>query len=296
MSTKKANYPKFVYSKSGQLYEVAGESSDSEPEVQKKTARKDHKKPVKYVSKLSIDSDSEEEVAPRPSKKPTKKKKSEPKKEKSSQETTSAHSKKHSSKSHKKEPSKKRKREESESESDTDPDEEDHIRLKRAKAELLSNEQMKEKTQKELEKKYKQAKTYVKWYEKEYLKESEDKRPLWEQASRKMTAAAATYVKYIGLQKAKISPTSHLIKAIPKLRENGEKKFKEALEIVAGLSKEDADKFWKEQERNKNAKTFEELVTKKEYSQRTMQAMSQNAPPKPAEKPAENVDEEEDDQ
>jgi len=53
--------------------------------------------------------------------------------------------------------------------------------------------------------------------------------------------------------------------AIPKLGENGEKNFKKAMEMVQSLSPEDAQKFWEQQERNRNAKSFNELVTKRDF-------------------------------
>lgn len=161
---------------------------------------------------------------------------------------------------------------------EVDPDEEDRERLLKAKSELLTVEQMREKTEKEIEKKYKQSKSYVKWYEKEFLKSKEAEQPEWMKADRLMTAAAATFVKYTGLQKADIGardPKSHLIKAIPKLKENGEIKFNEAMEIVKTLSPEDAAEFWLQQERNKNCTSFDTLVTKKEFERRKLQAQSQ---------------------
>jgi len=261
----KEQYPRFVYDKSGQLYEVASaDDSDSEIEVIKKTKKLIPKKQNKLVSKLSIDSsDSEVEVR-------KKLKKNSPKKK--SPESNKRPRQEKKKKSTKKDVVNKQKKTETDSESD--PDEEDYERLKKAKDEILTDKEMKEKTEKEMERKYKQSKQYVKWYEKEYLKVKEEEKPLWEQASRLMTEAAATYVKFKGLQKADIKPDSHLAKAIPALRLNGEAKFKKSLEMVSQLNSEDLAKYWKDQERNKDARFFEELVTKKEFELRKLQALS----------------------
>jgi len=157
-------------------------------------------------------------------------------------------------------------------EDDHNPDEQDKERLRKASAELLTDSEMKAKTDKDLNKRYKRSKTFVKWYEKEFIK-SKIVLPQWEIANKKMTDAAATYVKYIGLQKADISAESQLNKAIPKLRKIGEDGFLEALDIVSKLNEEDAKKFWVAQERNKDAKCFEDLITKKEFERRRFQEL-----------------------
>lgn len=105
-----------------------------------------------------------------------------------------------------------------------------------------------------------------------------------------MTDAAANLAKYKGLENKEIEHP-HLAKAIPKIREVGEQLYKEALEIVETLNQEDKDKFWERQMRNKNAKSFEELITKKEFEKQTWIASQPNTPaPNPVAPKETNVD------
>lgn len=65
----------------------------------------------------------------------------------------------------------------------------------------------------------------------------------------------------VNLHKKKFSPRSEtldkqLTKAVDPLYASGEKKYKEALALVEKLSPEDAEKFWKAQERNKVKKIY----------------------------------------
>jgi hypothetical protein len=98
--------------------------------------------------------------------------------------------------------------------------------------------------------------------------------PLWQQADQLWTTAASTLVKYKGLQAAALPEGSRLVQAIPRLYEDGEKKYRAGCDMIKQLSPEDLDKFWSAQERNKGASKFEELITKKEYSIRQQQQQS----------------------
>lgn len=131
--------------------------------------------------------------------------------------------------------------------------------------EITSVEEMKDKKKKEESKRYRQCKKFVKDYERE-LKKSEEV-PEWKQADELFTQAASIGARLHGLTKSSLKGDSHLLKAIPKLRATGEKKFEQAQKIISKLSPEDAEKFWAIQVRNKNSKTFDELVTKTKHKE-----------------------------
>jgi len=87
----------------------------------------------------------------------------------------------------------------------------------------------------------------------------------WELADAAMTDAASTLSRYKGLKRKQETLDKQLTKAVDPLYASGEKKYKEALALIEKLSPEDTEKFWKAQERNKNAKSYEELLTKKAW-------------------------------
>lgn len=271
--------PEFLYGKNGKLYKKTEESSDSEQEVTppKKTVKNIAKHvfesdseseqdvPVKKSSK-KVEVESDDEILAPPPRKVTEAKKAKAKKEKKTKET---------SRKRKVSPAKKSKKSKKEIESESESESDDEVldtplKLRAARKEMLSEEEMKKNTEEYLAREYKRCCTFKRWYEKEY-KKNENEEP-WEKASKLFTNAAATLVKYRGLQKAKIADDSHLHKAIPQLKASGEASFAEALKIVSSLNKEDAAKFWKEQVRNKNAKCFEDLVTKKDYEREQLAA------------------------
>lgn len=101
-------------------------------------------------------------------------------------------------------------------------------------------------------------------YKKQYMQKKEKELAAWVFADKLLTRAGATKVKYLGLLNAqnteKLGEGSQLLKAIPKLKESGQNDFNEAMRIVGTLSPEDVQLFWKAQERNKDAKCFDDLV------------------------------------
>jgi len=246
---KSSHYPKYVYAKSGQLYQIEARTADSDNE----SRRKHGSSTKRGKGKLSFESDSDEMPPKKTMKRSIVSKKKKP-----------TMTKKVTSGSSKKKPQPPAES----SESEMDSAEETQQRLTKAKEELLAEQEMKVRTEKEMEKKYKACKAFVKKYEKQHPKNKDSELPLWQQASKMMTDSAATLVKYNKLQNAKIDPNSHLVKAIPKLGEYGQTKYREATEIVSKLTDEDREKFWCDQVRNKDAKCFEDLITKKQFERR----------------------------
>lgn len=264
---KSKSKPKFVYSSdSKKLYRLKDadyDSSSSEEEIVKKKA------PLKKQSKkIFEDSSSEEEETPKKAVRYADLVESEEESEESESEeeiTPPKVSKKKKTpvKSSKKRPAP----DESEEESEVESDVEVKQKLKKAAAEILTEEEMKARTQSEHKKKYMKAKKYIAWYEKEYKSDTK-KVDLWKKASQLMTSAAASKSKYNGLiRSTKINEGTPLRSAIEGIRTSGEKAFNEAMAIVANLSPEDQTKFWKEQQRNVGVTSYDDLKTIKEWDE-----------------------------
>jgi hypothetical protein len=297
------NFPALVHTESGKLYKLEdtkgknGKTTktkmtvsnsklqiDSESEEEIVTPPTKHRSTSSSKSEKStkraivtVSSDSEDEVVvPAPKSKKTsssgsKKQRSAPVEESEEEEVAPITPPKKVAKATKKASKKTQKRAPVESESETDSDEElsTPVKLRAARQEMLTEAEMKERTATELERKYRSNKQFCRWYEHEYMKAEVEQVP-WKVASKLLTDAAAALSKYKGLKDAKFPDGSHLINAIPKLKESGEKNFAEAMAIVETLSPEDAELFWTEQIRNKDAKTFEELVTIKDYERKEL--------------------------
>jgi hypothetical protein len=131
--------------------------------------------------------------------------------------------------------------------------------------EITSIEDMKEKKAREELKEYRRSKKFVRDFEKK--KKENEEIPEWKQADDLFTQAASIGARLQGLIKKSLKEDSHLLKAIPKLKDTGEKKFNQAQKIISKLNPEDSEKFWANQVRNKNAKSFDELVTKTKHKE-----------------------------
>lgn len=92
----------------------------------------------------------------------------------------------------------------------------------------------------------------------------------WEEADQIMTAAAVCLVKFRSLNSmilsGRISKDAPLGKATAKLYEIGKVKYEVALKMVSELSETESKQFWDAQVRNKDAKRFEDLITKKSFN------------------------------
>jgi hypothetical protein len=230
------NYPEFIISKkSGELYQVVKVKAENETKK---------REPVKKVAKSVRYDDSDDELQ-------TKKRKSSSKSDEKSQKKP---------KKPVVEAAPEPAEEESEDENET---------LEKASGELLSDEQMQAETFKEHQREFRRCMAYKKWYEKTY-KNKDKKVTQVDTANEYMKNAAATLAKVKGLENATFSPESHLLKAIPKLKESGVELYKKCIDLIATFSPEELEQFWKKQIRNKDATCFEDLITVKEYDKRKL--------------------------
>lgn len=136
-----------------------------------------------------------------------------------------------------------------------------------AAVEPLSVEEMQAKADKEEEKKYHQCKRFVKQYEKKMAKKKWEALPEWKKASELLKNAASILARYKTLLVADLTSQKYLPEAVEPLRAKGESQFQEAQTYIAKLSAEDSAKLWEEQIRNKDAKRFEDLITKTKWDQ-----------------------------
>lgn len=123
----------------------------------------------------------------------------------------------------------------------------------------------------ELEKKYNYCVAFVTKYKK--IKNEKSEMPAWKKANVMLTNSAAILARLKALEGSQLQANVPLSQAVPKLREKGEKMFKEALEIVEKLSLEDQDKFWSLQIRNKGVTKFDDLKTIKTHQEEKIQSM-----------------------
>lgn len=123
----------------------------------------------------------------------------------------------------------------------------------------------------ELEKKYNNCVAYISKHKKRKNEKTEI--PAWKKANVMLTNAAAILARLKALEGSQLQANVPLSQAVPKLREKGEKMFKEALEIVEKLSLEDQDKFWSLQIRNKGVTNFDDLKTIKTHQEEKIQSM-----------------------
>jgi hypothetical protein len=83
-----------------------------------------------------------------------------------------------------------------------------------------------------------------------------------------MTNAACISMRLQGLLNSQnFNLSVQLQNCLVPLRERGEKLFSEAMQIVGLLSREEAEMFWKLQERNRGVTSFHQLVTKKHFQE-----------------------------
>lgn len=301
--SRKGNYPKYVYSATGQLYKMAhssdeeSSSSEEEQQIQSKKQRQ-YKKQSKYAhadseSDDSSSDESDEEIQQQATKKgkssPQKSVKKSPAKKSpipsKKSKVSPAESDKVSKKSAKKATAGKRKRsndteggaslEEVEEDPDTDPDEASHARLAKAEKELLTEEQMKAKTEKENEKRYRASKKFIDWYTKEYKSVDSKELEPWQKADKLMTEAAANIPKLTTYHTSDKVQSGGVAKVIPGLERSSREKYAKAIQIIEELSEEDKAKFWEKQERNKHATKFEDLITIKEFNKRNAQKVKE---------------------
>lgn len=135
---------------------------------------------------------------------------------------------------------------------------------------------LREQKEKEEEKTYKRYKRMVRQYEKKKQKKQEKQLDLWEKADRLMTNAASIHARWNALRNINLDDQNHLAKAVNPLRERGVREFREAMDIVHTLSDEDKEKFWNSQARNRDAKCFEDLVTKKAFETNSTSTTSES--------------------
>lgn len=266
----KGNYPDFVYSRSGKLYKVVNVRDDNDETVVSRGKVSQMKRFGKQMTRFAEDVSDEELVIRDRKKQPVKKNLPSPNVSKKVKSATKVMVPKQAAEKKRKQPPPVEDDSSSESEDENDQEEKAILeRLEKAKDELLTEEQLRELTLEEYKKKYRSCRLFIKEYEKKYAKRK--KLEPWQRADKLFTEAAATLKKYKGLEptRDKIDAAkSHLLCAIPKLRESGEKKYEEALEIIATLGKEDLDRFWAAQIRNANATCYDELISKKEYERK----------------------------
>lgn len=81
-------------------------------------------------------------------------------------------------------------------------------------------------------------------------------------ANKRVDRLASNMVKIRGLRKANIKADTHLYKAIDPFYKKTKKNYQECLEMVNAMSKMEKQKYYKLQERNKNAVSVDELVTR----------------------------------
>jgi hypothetical protein len=116
-------------------------------------------------------------------------------------------------------------------------------------------------------KKISQAESFLKKARKAQKKLKTIKSSDWEKANGFLTEAAKRKSLLIALENNNnMNDNNQLRKGSPKIRQHGEELFKQAMEIAGTLSPEEAEKLWSDecQGRNKNAKCFDDLITKKE--------------------------------
>lgn len=84
----------------------------------------------------------------------------------------------------------------------------------------------------------------------------------WKYANKLMSEASYISMK---IRDADVNGNNgRLAVAYSMLEKKGEKQYKKSIEIVSRLNKRDSEIFWTKQSRNKNAKCFKDLITKRE--------------------------------
>ena len=121
---------------------------------------------------------------------------------------------------------------------------------------------------------YHHAKKLVKEYEKKRSKENWDKKSNVDKADTLMTKAASIKGRYDGLCNGNFQggEHEHLKRAIEPLRKKGEEALESAFKYINLLNNKEKEEFWKLQERNLNIINFCDLVTKKAYEQKILEA------------------------
>lgn len=120
-------------------------------------------------------------------------------------------------------------------------------------------------------KKYGQAESFCRKYRKAEKALKTMQLADWQKADRALTEAAKRKSLLNILENNRtMNDNNQLRKGSTKIREHGETLFKEAKEIATTLSPEESEKLWSDayQGRNRNAKCFDELITKKEAMSR----------------------------
>jgi hypothetical protein len=130
--------------------------------------------------------------------------------------------------------------------------------------EVLSKEELKEEAEKELLKRYQIAKRFTHKYEQMRKAKKSKTSPQWEVASTLMDKAAKLRANYVSRGVIKDLP-DQTQKMVEGLKKRGETQFKQAQKILETLDDDDRKKYDALQERNKNAKSWDELVSKAEH-------------------------------
>ena len=120
-------------------------------------------------------------------------------------------------------------------------------------------------------KKYAQAESFCRKYRKAEKALKTMQLADWQKADRALTEAAKRKSLLNILENNRtMNDNNQLRKGSTKIREHGENLFKEARKIASSLSPEEAEKLWSDQYqgRNRNANSFDELITKKEAMSR----------------------------
>lgn len=152
--------------------------------------------------------------------------------------------------------------------------------------EVLDEEAMQAKTMEERRKKYLRCCKFKREYEKEENAKKWDEMDPVLKADKLLTKAASIRKIWDSLVKKDLSEKGQLSNAVGPLRSTGERKFEEAMQIVASLKPEDVDRLWQLQVRNKDVKSFDELVTKKAYADAAKPPCAGADPTPAAEQPA----------
>jgi len=107
---------------------------------------------------------------------------------------------------------------------------------------------------------YRQA---YRFYKEAERRKHQEQKSIIEKADHCMTTSAYILKRYQGMKThVDVGGNYHLSKALDLLYEYGVKRFEQANEYIDQMTEEEKIEFWKIQKRNRQARRFEELITK----------------------------------